>query len=77
MLFVCALACLASAVAATSSMDAAACKAPLPLAVAIDTSSVQQVMDGYGGAAAGGPGVWIHVMQEPQRTELVLVWRPR
>lgn len=57
-------------------MDAAACKAPLPLAVAIDTSAVQQVMDGFGGAAAGGPGVWIHVMQEPQRTELVLVLAP-
>ena len=44
---------------------------PLQLAVAVNLSSAKQVMDGFGGAAAGGPSVWIHVMQEPQRTELL------
>jgi glucuronoarabinoxylan endo-1,4-beta-xylanase len=43
----------------------------LQLPVTVNLSAVQQVMDGFGGAAAGGPSVWIHVMQEPQRTELV------
>jgi glucuronoarabinoxylan endo-1,4-beta-xylanase len=44
---------------------------PLQLAVAVNLSAVQQVMDGFGGAAATAPAFWIHGMQEPQRTDLV------
>ena len=55
----------------SSAVDAAACDPPLHLAVAVNLSAVQQVMDGFGGAGATGPAMWIHGMQEPQRTELV------
>lgn len=41
------------------------------IAVAVNMSELHQVMDGFGGAAATGPAMWIHGMQEPQRTELV------
>ena len=44
---------------------------PLHLAVAVNLSDVRLAMDGFGGAAATGPAMWIHGMQEPQRTELV------
>jgi glucuronoarabinoxylan endo-1,4-beta-xylanase len=54
-----------------SSVDAAAFQPPLRVAVAVNLSAARQSMDGFGGAAATGPSMWIHGMQEPQRTELV------
>ena len=78
-----ALACLASTILAGCAPGSGACgkttgdthptatQPPWQLAVAVNLSAVQQVMDGFGGAAATAPAFWIHGMQEPQRTDLV------